>query len=260
MDGDAWQRLTEQFVASFGMTETLSSEPRRSQDRRRTVGPPAAEDLRLAGFVNEPDTDFSLPGNLEWARQIIERWRPRNGDCAADISLVVAGREIREGREPHDCLDPSRPGTIVARYREASEGDLAAALECAQADSARWRTMTPKGRARILGDVAQIFRERRAELMGAATADGGKTLPESDPEVSEAVDFLELYRRSACLFQRMETTSARPAGVVAVIPPWNFPIAIPAGGATPALRRPGEIGIRSALCGSVCIPMTDFST
>ena len=235
VDSDAWQRLTNQFVAAFGMIESLPEEPRRSQDRRRPVGRPGAEDLSLEGFVNEPDTDFSLPGNLEWARQIVEHWKPRYGDRAVDIPLAVGGCEIREGRELRACLDPSRPGAIVGRYREASEGDLAEALECAEADPAGWRTMPPGRRVRILGDVAQIFRDRRAELMGAAMADGGKTLPESDAEVSEAVDFLELYRRSALFFQRMETLCARPVGVVAVIPPWNFPIAIPVGGVAAAL-------------------------
>jgi RHH-type proline utilization regulon transcriptional repressor/proline dehydrogenase/delta 1-pyrroline-5-carboxylate dehydrogenase len=66
-------------------------------------------------------------------------------------------------------------------------------------------------------------------------ADGGKTFLESDPEVSEAIDFLELYRRSALFFQRLGTMSARPKGVVAVISPWNFPIAIPCGGVAAAL-------------------------
>jgi RHH-type proline utilization regulon transcriptional repressor/proline dehydrogenase/delta 1-pyrroline-5-carboxylate dehydrogenase len=191
--------------------------------------------LSLEGFLNEPDTDFSLPANLKWARQLIERWKPRCGDRAVDIPLVVAGREIREGREVRDCLDPSRPGTIVGRYREASEEDLAEALDCAQADPSHWRTIPPEKRAGILGQVAQVFRERRANLLGAAMADGGKTLPESDPEVSEAIEFLELYRRSALLFQRLEGTSAQPLGVVAVISPWNFPIAIPAGGVAAAL-------------------------
>lgn len=235
VDGDAWQRLTSQFVAAFGLIQSLPETPRRSQDRRRPVRRPAADDSTLGGLVNEPDTDFSLPGNLEWARQIIEHWKPRYGDPAAEIPLVIAGREIRAGRERRDCLDPSRPSRVVGRYREASEEDLSEALDCARADLAGWRTMTPEKRAGILGEVAQVFRERRAELMGAAMADGGKTLPESDPEVSEAVDFLELYRRSALFFQRLKTTSARPAGVVAVIPPWNFPIAIPAGGVAAAL-------------------------
>jgi len=231
----AWRRLTGQFVASFGVIETLADGPRRTQDRRLPANRPGKADLRLNGFSNEPDTDFSLPQNLDWSRQIIARWRTRCGDRAADIPVVVNGRELRADREMRDCRDPSRPGTLVGRYREATEEDLAAALDCARSDPTGWRGLAPERRAETLGNVAQVFREQRAELIGAAMADGGKLIPESDPEVSEAVDFIELYRRSALFFQRMESLEARPKGVVAVIPPWNFPIAIPSGGVAAAL-------------------------
>ena len=232
---EAWRRLTEQFVTSFGLIGSLPETPRRTQDRTLSAQPLTGQDLRLSGFVNEPDTDWALPQNIDWARQIIEHWQPRCGDRAADIPLVIAGREIREHRALRDCLDPSRPGTVVGRYREATEEDLVHALDCARADPSAWRGLTPERRAEVLGDVARVFRERRAELIGAALADGGKTIPESDPEVSEAIDFIELYRRSARFLQRLETLSARPKGVVAVIPPWNFPIAIPSGGVAAAL-------------------------
>ena len=235
VDSPAWNRLADQFAASFVLMDELADTARRTQDRRRPPRPQAAQDLSLAGFRNEPDTDFSLPHNVEWARRIIERWQPRHGDLAADIPLVVAGREIRQGRELKECRDPSRPGTVVGHYREAARRDLHEALACARSDPAGWRGLTPERRSEILGEVAQTLRERRGELLGAAMADGGKTFPESDPEVSEAIDFLELYRRSALFFHRLATLQARPKGVVAVIPPWNFPIAIPCGGIAAAL-------------------------
>ncbi len=246
VDSEPWGRLTEQFVASFGLIDGLSDSPRRTQDRTLPALRPDEHRLGLDGFVNEPDTDLSLPQNLDWARAIIERWQPRCGDRAADIPLVIAGREIREDRALNDCLDPSRPGTVVGRYREATDADLAEAVACARVDPAGWRDLSSERRAGILGDVAQVFRERRGELIGAAMADGGKTIPESDPEVSEAIDFLDLYRRSALSFQRMETLRARPRGVVAVISPWNFPIAIPAGGVAAALAAGNRVILKPA--------------
>lgn len=189
----------------------------------------------LQGFRNEPDTDFSLPQNLSWARGIIEKWQRRCGERAADIPLVVAGAEVRDGRELRLCLDPSRPGSVVGRYREAAETDLERAVACARSDPTDWRTLAPERRAALLGAAARELRRGRADLMGAALADGGKTLPESDAEVSEAVDFVEFYRRSTLAFQRMENLQARSKGVVAVIAPWNFPIAIPCGGVAAAL-------------------------
>ncbi len=249
-DSDAWDRLAEQFVASFALVEGLPETPRRTQDRhlppqRRTEN--LREDLSLNGFRNEPDTDFSLPANLVWAKAIIARWQPRYGGHAAQIPLVVAGREHRDGgRSVRECLDPSRPGHVVGRYWEASEEDLAEVLDCARRDASGWRATPPERRAAILGQVAQVFRERRAELLGAAMADGGKTFTESDPEVSEAIDFIELYRRSALYFEHLPTLHARPKGVVAVIPPWNFPIAIPSGGIAAALAAGNSVVLKPA--------------
>ena len=235
VDSPEWQRLASQFLASFGRIEALPSAPRRTQDRNQPPQPPVREDLRLRGFRNEPDTDFSLPRNLSWARGIIEKWQTRCADRAADIPLVIAGAELRQGREPRHCLDPSRPGSVVGRYREAAATDLERAVTCARADPTGWRCMAPERRAALLGEVARELRRGRADLMGAAMADGGKILTESDAEVSEAVDFVEFYRRSALELQGMVNLQVRPKGVVAVIPPWNFPIAIPCGGVAAAL-------------------------
>ena len=86
----------------------------------------------------------------------------------------------------------------------------------------------------------------RGDLMGAALADGGKTLPESDPEVSEAIDFLEFYRDTARWWQQMPTLKARGKGVVVVVSPWNFPIAIPCGGIAAALAAGNTVIIKPA--------------
>ena len=73
--------------------------------------------------------------------------------------------------------------------------------------------------------------------------EAGKTLAEADTEVSEAVDFARYYARSARQLAWLDGATARPLGTVAVIGPWNFPLAIPIGGALAALaagkrRRP----------------------
>ena len=83
--------------------------------------------------------------------------------------------------------------------------------------------------------------------MGAALADGGKTLAESDPEVSEAVDFLEFYRDTARWWQELpDARGARPKGVVVVVSPWNFPIAIPCGGVAAALAAGNTVILKPA--------------
>ncbi len=152
-----------------------------------------------------------------------------------EIPLVIAGEEIFDERAIRECSDPSRPGTIVGRNRQADAGDIAGAVACATRDEDGWRDLSPADRQTVLRRVAQELRVARADLMGAALADGGKTLMESDPEVSEAVDFAEYYAQAARKFSELPGVTARGKGVVVVVSPWNFPIAIPCGGIAAAL-------------------------
>ena len=159
---------------------------------------------------------------------------------------MVAGREIAAGRPSRDSEDPSRPGVVVARFRVATEDDVDAAVACAREDPDGWRALPAAERGEVLRRAAQRIRERRAELMGLALAEGGKVLLESDPEVSEAVDFCEFYARSAEAFADLPGLEATGAGVVAVIPPWNFPIAIPCGGVAAALAAGNTVILKPA--------------
>ncbi len=233
-DSPEWKRLEEGFLESSRCRQDVSETPRRVQNRLAETGESPRPDS-WNRFVNEPDTDFSLPINREWAQGIIERWKPRHGDSKVEIPLVVDGREIFRDRETCDCLDPSRPGRIVGRYRQADEEDVERAVACARNDPDGWRRKPVEERSRILGGVARELRRSRADLMGAALADGGKTLLESDPEVSEAVDFVAFYDLASRYFHDLPGLQVKPKGVVVVVSPWNFPIAIPGGGIAAAL-------------------------
>jgi RHH-type proline utilization regulon transcriptional repressor/proline dehydrogenase/delta 1-pyrroline-5-carboxylate dehydrogenase len=197
-------------------------------------------------FVNEPDTDFALPHHVEWGQHIVDAWLPRHGDRAAKIPVVMAGEELFDDREVRPCLDPSRPGVIVAQCRQATENDANHAVTCAREDPDGWRRLSIRERFERLGRVAQGIRKARADIMGAAMANGGKTLAESDPEVSEAVDFIEFYRDTARWYQELPGISGRPRGVVVVVPPWNFPIAIPCGGVAVALAAGNTVLLKPA--------------
>ena len=241
-----WQKLEQGFVDSFAAIPSTSDAPRRTQNRQLPPLPLPAVARGWQRFENEPDTDFALPQNGEWAKQIIGKWKSLSGDQAAQIPLVIAGEDLREGRPVRDCLDPSRPGLVVGRYCQATEADIARAVECAAADPDGWRALAAHARFELLGEVAQEIREARADLMGAALANGGKTLPESDPEVSEAVDFLEFYRDSARWWHELPSLKATGKGVVVVVSPWNFPIAIPCGGVAAALAAGNTVILKPA--------------
>ena len=143
-------------------------------------------------------------------------------------------------------FDPSRPGVAVGVYRQANEADVIRAAEVADADVDGWRKLSAAERSEILGRVAHELRAVRGDLLGAALADGGKTLMESDPEVSEAVDFLEFYRDNARWWQSLPGLKARGKGVVVVVSPWNFPIAIPCGGVAAALAAGNTVILKPA--------------
>jgi RHH-type transcriptional regulator, proline utilization regulon repressor / proline dehydrogenase / delta 1-pyrroline-5-carboxylate dehydrogenase len=233
VDSEDWQRLAAAFAKSFDLVPDLRSESRRTQDRRESLGPsPGA--VRLADFESEPDTDFALPQNVAWVESIIERWKKRTGPDAVEVPIVVAGEEILD-RPIRDAVDPSRPGTVVARTRQATADDIDRAVACARRDPGGWRALPADRRGAILAAAAQELRKARADLVGAAMADGGKIATESDPEVSEAVDFVEYYAATARELAAIPTLKAAPKGVVVVVSPWNFPIAIPCGGVAAGL-------------------------
>jgi RHH-type proline utilization regulon transcriptional repressor/proline dehydrogenase/delta 1-pyrroline-5-carboxylate dehydrogenase len=169
-------------------------------------------------------------------------------------SLVRAGRELDarlplrvpvlvggQPREAEDLrsLDPGRPERVVAYAAVSSVSDVEAAVAAAQRGGMRWREQPAARRAAILLRAAAIVRERRLELAALAARECAKPWPEADADVCEAIDFLEYYARGALTLDRGaeldEPPGERnkmnyvPRGVVAVIAPWNFPLAIPTG-------------------------------
>jgi len=282
-----WEQLERGFRESF--TIEASDAPRRTQNRLTECFDAPRPERRWDELENEPDTDWSLPQNSHWAERIVAR----QAVSCAEIPLVIAGEEVAERKtgkgerekgggekeksseivssapfQTGECLDPSRPGVVLARYMQADEAAIDRAVACAQADRACWRELSVDARNEILGRVAQELRRARAELMWAALANGGKTLAESDPEVSEAIDFVEFYRASVrfffelCSHRREEADdsmakTADPAssrrrlqaqgrGVAVVVPPWNFPIAIPCGGVAAALAAGNTVILKPA--------------
>jgi len=244
-----WARLQKGFSDSFSRIPTLATAPRRTQDRRETPKQPRIIDET---FVNEADTDWSLPHHADWADSIYQDWKPREGANSPFAPLVIAGEERTDDRAEGKSFDPSRPGTVVGRFAVANAKDVQDAVACAKADPDGWRDKTNRERRVLLRAAAQKIRERRADLMGIAMAEGGKTLMESDPEISEAVDFCEYYARSAVLLEQYEDLTMRGRGVVAVIPPWNFPVAIPCGGIAAALAAGNTVIIKPAPSTVLC--------
>ncbi len=245
VDSPDWIQLEKLFLDSVAQLNIVSSQPRRIQNRELIPEQPGApSDWRL--LPNEADTDFSLPHHGPWAESIVNKWICKCDHAATEIPCQIDGEDqLGDGAE-YQSFDPSRPGVVAARYRQANEGQLRQAAACASADPAGWRTLPVLDRYQRLRAVAQELRMRRADLIGAAMADGGKTILESDPEVSEAIDFVEFYAKTALELQRNVSLSTTPRGVVVVISPWNFPLAIPCGGIAAALAAGNTVILKPA--------------
>src|SRR6202012_1597176 len=123
-----WKKLEQGFLSAQAAMDRVSDAPRRTQNRQLPPVPIAAVTRAWQHFENEPDTDFSLRENGEWAQQIVAKWQPRTDANAVQIPLVIGGRELLGYLPVRECLDPSRLKTVVGYYRQAPEADIQQAV------------------------------------------------------------------------------------------------------------------------------------
>ncbi len=203
-------------------------------------------------FRNEPLTDFACDRNREAQVRAIQAVEARFG---AKVPAWIAGREVMTD-QTIASLNPSEPSEVVG-YAASATPDLAdQAVRTAHEafrDYSRW---TAGARASVLLRAANIMRRRRFELNAVEILEAGKSWVEADADVAEAIDFCEFYAREAERYggpqpltplpgERNELTYL-PLGVVVVVPPWNFPLAITAGMTTGALAAGNTVVLKPA--------------
>lgn len=228
-----WENQVKRFADSCRQQNSISNEPKRRCKQR--------EDLH--SFENEPDTDWSHPGNSEWAEECVKKGLEKKN---VQIPLVVDGKEIyrEETSAPRD--DPSRPGICLYKYALAEWQEIDQALTTASHAQKEWEAVPVSERCLLLKNAAQKIRENRGALIGAMCADTAKTIAEADPEISEAIDFAEYYRRSIEEYQLLQDIKLHAKGTVLVAPPWNFSCSIPAGGILAALAAGNSVLFKPA--------------
>ena len=243
-----WDELKEQFVTSWRRRDSVDVRSHRRQDRAVEEFQGRRGTFHTGRFSNEPDTDWSVSSNRKWAEGIREKWLTGPDDAPVRVPLVVAGREVYDGRDIRESNDPSRFGeeVCVVRFAMANNMDVSHAMSAARDDTDGWRKMDRAARHEVLSRVAVELRRSRGDLIGAAVAETGKIFTEADPEVSEAVDFAEFYPWSVGTFDELKGVSCRGKGVGVVISPWNFPIAIPAGGILASLAAGNTVIFKPA--------------
>lgn len=242
-----WNRLEQQFRDSFARMGSVSSEPRRQQNRALDAsaeGDPARPKQSPGdAFANEPNTDFSLVHNSTWAEELVAECKARDTE---PVPLVIAGETIWDDRPAGESVDPSRPEKLAAKFLGATADDAKRAIDTAVEDPDGWRRMSPRERSERLYAVAEEIARARGELLGVMMGEGGKLIPESDPEVSEAIDFCRFYAHTAEEFYGLAGLRAAGKGVAVVVSPWNFPLAIPCGGIAASLAAGNTVVFKPA--------------
>jgi RHH-type proline utilization regulon transcriptional repressor/proline dehydrogenase/delta 1-pyrroline-5-carboxylate dehydrogenase len=168
---------------------------------------------------------------------------------------VWVGADTRED-DAFASTDPGHPERLVAQAAAATPEEVDAALEAARRGHREWGRRTAGDRAEVLLRAAQWLRERRLEVAALEVRECAKPWPEADADVCEAIDFLEYYARGAVeveagpeLLQvpgERNTMQWRPRGVVAVVSPWNFPVAIPCGMTAAGLATGNAVVLKPA--------------
>jgi len=170
------------------------------------------------------------------------------------VPVLVGGE--RGADNGFESTDPADPERVVAQAGRATEADVAAAVAAAGRGVREWGARSATERAGVLVGTAAALRGRRLELAALMVRECAKPWPEADADVCEAIDFLEYYARAAIDLERgpellqvpgeRNTMRYVPRGVVAVISPWNFPLAIPTGMVAAGLATGNAVVLKPA--------------
>jgi 1-pyrroline-5-carboxylate dehydrogenase len=190
----------------------------------------------LAPFTNEPMRTFRESADCAAMEAAFVAVRSTLG---RRYPLVIDGERV-DGSQTVPSRNPSRPAEIVGDVVAATLTDASRALEAATRAFASWSRTTFSERAEILVRAAAAIRTRKSEFNALMVLEVGKTWGEAEADTAEAIDFLEYYAREALALMDPpplirsplpETNVLRylPLGVGAIIPPWNFALAIMAG-------------------------------
>lgn len=191
----------------------------------------------LDEFKNEPFTDYTTPENKAAMQAAIAKVRSELG---REYPNIINGEKITL-ESKFESVNPANISEVVGVFSEvdADTSLVEKAIESATNAFKLWRNVPPVERADYLFKTADIIRERKHEFSAWMVFEVAKTWAEADGDTAEAIDFLEFYGREMLRWSdkqpitKVEGEDNRleyiPLGVGAVIPPWNFPLAIMAG-------------------------------
>jgi 1-pyrroline-5-carboxylate dehydrogenase len=193
----------------------------------------------LDEFKNEAFTDYSVPENKQAMEEALERVK---GELGREYPVIVGGEKIELGAHFYS-VNPSKKEEIVGAFSDAdidAESLVNKAIDAATEAFKTWRNVPAETRAEYLFKAADAIRRDKHYYSAWMVFEVGKTWAEADSDTAEAIDFLEFYGREMLRWAGEQPITPSPyaeknefeyipLGVGAIIPPWNFPLAIMAG-------------------------------
>ena len=158
----------------------------------------------------------------------------------------IGGRWIAsQSGQVYRTTNPAHKSVVLGEFQRSTPEDAQSAIAAARDASSAWASTPAPARAAVLFEALQVLSRRSEELAESITAEEGKTLADARGEVRRAMNIIEYaagegrrmfgYTTPSELPDTVAYTIRRPLGVVALITPWNFPLAIPAWKLAPAL-------------------------
>ena len=228
---EKFNEQAERFNKSAAERHLISTQSIRHRKTQFKVGD---------SFENAPNADLTLDSFVSKLNRELKTILKLDG---LEIPIVIDGKEIFD-RSQIEGYDPSDNAKVWYRYAVAKSSDVESAVKVAKKASPGWNELGAEARADILKKFGAIAHAEQEETIAIMARDAGKTVAEADPEVSEAIDFANYYALSAISLDLEKHSS--PVGIVVIVPPWNFPYAIPTGGICAALAAGNSVIFKSA--------------
>lgn len=227
--GPEFEAQRNRFVQAVAERHSVSTQSTRHKIQQSS---------QAEGFANSADSD---PTSSSVQTQVKARLTQIMAQQKFHVPLVIENWSDT-GADFESGLDPNSNGEIWYTYSVATRPAIDQAINSAEVGFKSWHNLAKTERGAILRAAADEIQSRRFDLIALMTRDSGKPIMEADAEISEAVDFANYY----ALQGEQLGDEAVPKGIVLVVPPWNFPFAIPLGGVCAALASGNSVILKPA--------------
>ena len=234
--------------------QTQSESAENTHDKQEDSSPKVKS--MKAEFSNEPPIDFALQENREQMAAALDSARQNLG---REFALVINNNHVATD-DKIISLNPSQKEEVVGKVSVATEDHIDQAVDAAKSAFHLWAATPVEARANFLRQAAQQMRDRFFELSAVIVLECGKPWREATNDVCEAIDFLDFYGDRAVELDQVDGADVPgeenrfeylPRGVVGVIAPWNFPLAILTGMTAAALATGNTVVLKPAEQSSV---------